>query len=78
MLFVKIIIYSFIFLCTSLIGILVSKKYINRVIERYKEQDTWPTTTNFSQESFNHLQEIMEYSNQLDKKVPYKDLMYER
>jgi len=48
------------------------------VIERYKSVDTWPTTTLFTEESFNHLQDIMINANQLDKKVNYKDLVYEK
>lgn len=49
---------------------------ITSVIERYKEQDTWPKTTSFTEDSFNHLQEIMIASGELDKKVNYKDLIY--
>ncbi|MBQ7104395.1 MAG: hypothetical protein IJN90_00915 [Bacilli bacterium] len=47
-----------------------------KVINRYKEQDTWPTTTSFSKESFDHLQEIMIAAGHLDKAVNYKDLIY--
>jgi len=47
-----------------------------KVIERYKKQETWPKSTNFSEESFLHLQDIMMASGELDKKVDYKDLMY--
>lgn len=49
---------------------------ITSVIERYKEQDTWPKTTSFTEDSFNHLQEIMIASGELEKKVDYKDLIY--
>lgn len=51
---------------------------LEEVIKRYREIDAWPKTTKFTEESFNHLQEIMQNSKQLDKKVPYKDLMYEK
>lgn len=51
---------------------------LEEVVKRYREIDAWPKTTTFTEESFNHLQEIMQNSNQLDKKVPFKDLMYER
>jgi len=47
-----------------------------KVIDRYKKQDTWPNTTSFSEESFNHLQDIMINANHLDEKVLYKDLIY--
>ena len=46
------------------------------VINRYKENDTWPKTTEFTEESFNHLQDIMINANQLDRKVNFKDLVY--
>lgn len=51
---------------------------LEEVVKRYREIDAWPKTTTFTEESFNHLQEIMQNSNQLDKKVSFKDLMYER
>lgn len=46
------------------------------VIDRYKKADTWPTTTTFTEESFNHMQDIMINANQLEKKVSYNDLIY--
>lgn len=49
---------------------------LTKVIERYKNQDTWPKTTNFTQESFEHLQKIMIASNELKEIVPYKELIY--
>lgn len=47
-----------------------------QVIERYKKQDSWPQTTEFTEESFMHLQEIMISAGELKEKVPYEDLMY--
>ena len=46
------------------------------VINRYKENDTWPKTTTFTEESFNHMQDIMENAKQLDKRVSYNNLIY--
>ena len=46
-------------------------------IEQYKKTDTWPTTTYFTEESFNHMQDIMINAKQLEPKVNYKDLIYE-
>jgi NitT/TauT family transport system substrate-binding protein len=46
-------------------------------IEQYKKTDTWPNTTNFTEESFNHMQDIMINAKQLDKKVKYNNLIYE-
>ena len=48
------------------------------VIDRYKQADTWPTTTEFTKESFDLLQDIMINANQLDKKVEFKDLIYQK
>ena len=48
------------------------------VIERYKSVDTWPTTTDFTEESFNHLQDIMINANELKEKVNYDDLVYKK
>lgn len=46
-------------------------------IEQYKKTDTWPKTTNFTEESFNHMQDIMINAKQLEKKVNYQDLIYQ-
>ena len=46
------------------------------VIDNYKKVDTWPNTTIFTEESFNHLQDIMINANELKEKVSYKDLVY--
>ena len=45
-------------------------------IEQYKKTDTWPKTTNFTEESFLHMQDIMINAKQLEKKVNYNDLIY--
>ena len=45
-------------------------------IEQYKKNDTWPQTTSFTEESFNHMQDIMINAGQLEKKVKYSDLIY--
>lgn len=45
-------------------------------IDQYKKTDTWPTTTEFTEESFDHMQNIMINADQLDKKVDYNDLIY--
>ena len=49
---------------------------LEKVIERYKTQDTWPKTTTFTKESFEHLQKIMITSNELKEIVPYEKLIY--
>jgi len=46
------------------------------VVERYRSVEAWPTTTEFSSESFYHLQEIMQASGELEDTVKYEDLIY--
>lgn len=50
---------------------------LTSVVERYRSIDAWPDTTEFTEESFDHLQDIMINANELDSKVPFSDLMYE-
>ena len=45
-------------------------------VKRYREIDAWPKDLHFTEESFNHLQEIMIEYGELDKPVNYKELMY--
>ena len=45
-------------------------------INQYKKNDTWPISTDFTKESFNHMQDIMINAKQLDNKVNYDDLIY--
>lgn len=51
---------------------------LEKAIQRYMDNDTWPKTTTFEEESFNHLQEIIIEAGQLDinNKANYKDLVY--
>ena len=49
---------------------------LESAIKRYRENDTWPKTTSFSEDSFNHLQDIMIDYGELEKKVSYQDLFY--
>lgn len=51
---------------------------IKNAVESYKENDTWPENTTFTEDSFNHLQDIVIEAGFLDKKVSYEDLIYER
>ena len=45
-------------------------------INQYKKTDTWPKTTNFTPDSFNHMQDIMINANELKEKVNYDDLVF--
>ncbi len=49
---------------------------IESAVKRYRKIEAWPKTTNFSKESFNHLQDIMIDAGELKDKVSYNDLMY--
>ena len=48
---------------------------LSKMIKRYKDNDAWMKDTYFTEESFDHLQDIMISAGELDKKVPYKDLV---
>ena len=49
---------------------------LEKVIKRYREIEAWPTTTDFSKDSFDHLQDIMIDNGVLEKKVSYSKLIY--
>ena len=49
---------------------------IAKVVKRYRDIDAWPKTTEFSEDSFNHLQDIMIDYGAIEEKVPYNKLMY--
>lgn len=46
------------------------------VVARYRKIDAWPKTTKFSEESFDHLQDIMIDNGVLNSKVSYDKLIY--
>lgn len=50
---------------------------LTEVVGRYREIDAWPTTTSFTEESFNHLQDIMIDAGELEEKVSYSELSYQ-
>ena len=49
---------------------------LEKVVARYRSIDAWPTGTEFSKESFDHLQDIMLDYGAISKKVPYSKLIY--
>ena len=51
---------------------------LEKIIARYRSTDSWASTTTFTEESFNHLQDIMISAGELKEKVKYSDLIYER
>lgn len=51
---------------------------LTKIVERYRSIDAWPDNTKFTEEEFDHLQDIMINAKELDSKVPYSDLIYEK
>ena len=51
---------------------------LTKIVERYRSIDAWPDNTEFTEEEFDHLQDIMINAKELDSKVPFSDLMYEK
>lgn len=49
---------------------------LEKVVARYRKIDAWPKTTKFSEESFDHLQDIMFDNGVLNSKVSYDKLIY--
>ena len=55
-----------------------TKEELVTVVERYKSIDAWAHTPILSEESLNHLMEIMEEANELDKRAPYDKIVNTR
>lgn len=49
---------------------------LTNAVKRYREIEAWAETTKFSEESFNHLQDIMIDYGELQTKVDYSKLIY--
>jgi NitT/TauT family transport system substrate-binding protein len=50
-------------------------KTITTIVKRYADQNTWKTDLNFEKDSFTLLQNILEEAGELEKRVPYEDLV---
>lgn len=48
---------------------------ITTIVKRYAEQETWKENLVFEKQSFELLQDILESADELEKRVPYKDLV---
>ncbi|MBQ8325433.1 MAG: ABC transporter substrate-binding protein [Lachnospiraceae bacterium] len=48
---------------------------IETIVERYKNQDTWKENLIFEESAFTLLQDILEDSGELEKRVPYEKLV---
>lgn len=55
----------------------LSKKDLTAIIKRYKSNNAWAKDYKINEKEFNHLQDIIIQANELDKKVPYKKLVYQ-
>lgn len=53
-------------------------KTIRDVVKSYRNIKAWPLDSKFKKEDFNRMQDIMKYSDNLNKKVSYKKLVYEK
>jgi NitT/TauT family transport system substrate-binding protein len=52
-----------------------SEELLISAVNRYRDQDSWAKTPNFTSESFNRLQDIMELAGQLNQRAPYDMLV---
>ena len=48
---------------------------LTTIVTRYYEQDTWKENLIFEEDAFTLLQNILEESNVLEKRVPYEELV---
>ena len=48
---------------------------LKTIVTRYHNQDTWKETTEFTQDAFELLQNILEEAGELEKRAPYQDLV---
>jgi NitT/TauT family transport system substrate-binding protein len=53
----------------------VSINDLTEVIKRYRENDSWYSTTYITEEGFNRVQDIMKNSNKLDSNAPFTKLV---
>lgn len=52
-----------------------SKNDLTNIIKRYRDSDSWFTTTYIEEKDFEHIEEIMKNSGYLKEKVPYNKLV---
>ncbi|MEG0995108.1 MAG: ABC transporter substrate-binding protein [Bacilli bacterium] len=50
---------------------------LTKVVARYRQIEAWPRTTTLTKTAFDHLQDIMIASNELDTKVEFNDLVFQ-
>ena len=52
-----------------------SKDDLTSIVQRYKDIDSWFTSTYINEKDFNHIQTIVKNAGKLDKKAPYDKLV---
>lgn len=53
----------------------ISKNDLEKIVQRYIDNDSWFKTTYINEDDFNHIQKIAENANQLEKRAPYDKLV---
>ena len=48
---------------------------LTKIIDRYNSQDTWKTDPVFDKEGFELIQDIMENGGELEKRVPFEEMV---
>lgn len=48
---------------------------LTKIVKRYKDNDSWFTTTYIEENDFNHIKEIVKSAGELDKNAPYDKLV---
>ena len=48
------------------------------IVDRYKNGEAWKKNITIDEDEWHHIQEIMESAGELDKYVPYEDLIYSK
>ena len=48
---------------------------LTKIVKRYRDIDSWYSTTYISESDFNHIQEIMEHAGELETRAPYDKLV---
>lgn len=48
---------------------------LTKIVVRYRENDSWFSTTFINEQDFNHIQDIMKSAGELDEYVPYSELV---
>lgn len=53
----------------------ISSEDLVRVVQRYKDNDTWCTEPLLKEESLNHLMDVMELAGELSSRAPYEKIV---